>query len=77
MTVAEAKTAFFEESPVSWMYRQIKINCSHISALIYRKGEKGLELWCELKDGKTNCVYIVKHDNVLPGNDDEGEEDEK
>lgn len=77
MTVAEAKVAFFEESPVSWMYRQIRINCLHISALIYRKGNDELELWCELKDKKANCVYIVKCDDVLPGNDEIRKEDEE
>ena len=71
MTVEEAKKAFFEDKPVSFKQGRIKINCSHISALIYRKGETGLELYCELKDRNGMGVYIVKCDKVLPGSDEE------
>ena len=71
MTVEEAKKAFFEDKPVSFKQGRIKINCSHISALIYRKGERGLELYCELKDRNGKGVYIVKCDKVLPGSDEE------
>lgn len=71
MTVEECKKAFFEDKPVSFRRMRLKINCSHISALIYRKGKNGLDLYCELKDRNGRCVYIVKHDKVLTGNEEE------
>ena len=71
MTIEECKRAFFEDKPVSFRRMRLKINCSHISALIYRKGPKGIELYCELMDRNGKCVYIVKHDMVLVGNDEE------